>query len=154
MSLVEWGIALLLLAVAGWFFISCLRGLLMFPIAAWKNRESLNPGRPDGRWRLLGVACLIGAGVLFLNLLPHILSWLAVPIIALVGFLAFASNLSLGRAKRFEATSAAKSDKKDGRPPVVYLRSFHDDAKVARRIGLASFHVNTEEGELADLVND
>jgi hypothetical protein len=157
MGLVEWGVLLLILAAiaAFLFFVwSWLRYGLMFLAAGWKNRSSLNPARPDGRWRLLGLSCFLGAVLLFYNFPSYIRSWLVVPILALAVLLTFVAVLSLSRAKRFEATTMPKGSQTDSRPPVVYLRSFKDDAKVARRIGLAGFRVTTEEGELADLVHD
>ncbi len=157
MGLVEWGFLLLIVAVfaaALYMAWAWLAYGFMFLAAAWNNRSSANPARPDGRWRLLAVACFIAAIVLLYNFPVYIRSWTAIPIFALVIALTIGAARSLGRAKRFEASSYAKEKRKDSRPPVVYLRSFKDDARAARRIGLASFHVNTEEGEIADLVYD
>jgi hypothetical protein len=56
------------------------------------------------------------------------------------------------RAKRFDARAAQVMLQEDKRPAVVYLRSFDADKKAAGRIGVAGFHLNTEEGELAEIV--
>jgi hypothetical protein len=59
---------------------------------------------------------------------------------------------SFARAKRFDACAAAQIQEEDKRPAVVYLRSFDADRRSAGRIGIAGFHLNTEEGELAEIV--
>jgi hypothetical protein len=55
-------------------------------------------------------------------------------------------------AKRFAVRPASETLSEDTRAPVLYLRSFKDDSKVAKRLCPAEFSVNCEEGEIAEIV--
>jgi hypothetical protein len=139
-------------------------------IAAWRFRSDLDPRRSAGRWRLLGFAFGILAVLLLLQgrgypLLGTILAWVNIDIgptdaPAVIFSLIFAllplgylAGLCFARAKRFDAQPAAKLLSEDTRPAVVYLRSFDADSRAGRRIGIAGFSVNTEEGEIAEMVS-
>ena len=135
----------------------------------WKSREGMNPFCAAGRWRLAGLA-LLGAGVLLtgewvgirtVSTLLEWVGWMAADsrpgmlgrfVLLLLGIgVAWLGFSCLGRAKRHEAGSAEEALAQDRRPPVLYLRSFGDDARVARRIGVAGFKLSTEETELAEV---
>lgn len=162
MSFWGWCLALLLI-------VACLGGLvywlwafisfpLMLLLEAWEKRRDLNPQTSQGRWRLLGIGIYGLVAAIALYFVELLRSRSRLPLIIFPVLLAFAILLtfialrSLGRAKRFEASTGERVLVEDRRPPVVYLRSFKDDARAANRVGMASFRVNTEEGELADLV--
>jgi hypothetical protein len=140
--------------------------------AAVKGRGDMDPRTPQGRWRLLGIGWMIAAMLLILqargyDVLVTILAWinidagsLGTTLPSIFGLFAGAfvfillAGRSFTRAKRFDSRLASKLVSEDTRSPIVYLRSFSDDPRAGRHLGMASFSVNTEEGELAELVKD
>lgn len=138
----------------------------------WRGREGLKPWTQKGRLRLLGIACFLVAVMLLLQARGYevfnpILALINVEMpdlgrstagifsLMIAGFaFAYLGLRSLIRAKRFDALPAATVLAEDPRPPVVYLRSFQDDAKASRAVGIAGLHLNTEEGEIAEIVKD
>lgn len=153
-----WGWCLTLLVIA-----ACLAGLvyifwivvklpLLLLTEAWEKRRDLNPQTSQGRWRVLGIVCFGLSVAAFIYFMEVLRSWSGAPLLLVALVLGIIAMRSLGRAKRFEASTGDKVLEEDQRPPVVYLRSFKDDTRAARRVGMAGFKVNTEEGELAELV--
>ena len=136
--------------------------------SVWRARAGLNPATSPGRWRILGLSIISCALWFFLWLRDQrsfgldlfdvhgpaeyaiaMLIGLVVGV-AGVGFL-YVTVVCFAHAKRFDAVPA--SGLRDVRPPVLYLRSFDDDRRTSRHIGLAGFKTNTEEGEIAEIVS-
>lgn len=153
-----WGWCLTLLAIVAGLvgLVYVLWAVVQYPlyflVHAWEKRRGLNPRTSQGQWRLLGIVCFGIAVAAFVYFMESLRSWSGVPVLVIALLLGIAGMRSLGRAKRFEASTGYKVLEEDQRPPVVYLRSFKDDARAAHRISMAGLRVNTEEGELADLV--
>ena len=139
--------------------------------ATWQGRSGLNPQTRPGRWRLLGLTCIVGGALLAgeargLPILDPVMAWMNIDILGVGetatgifalygGFLVFIllGTRCFAYAKRFDAAPASGVFSLDSRPPVVYLHSFADDSKAANRLGIAAdLKVNTEEGEIAEIV--
>jgi hypothetical protein len=140
--------------------------------ATWQGRSGLNPQTRPGRWRLLGLTCIVVGALLAgeargLPILDPVMAWMNIDMAAggaetaagifglYGGFLVFAllGTRCFAYAKRFDAAPASAVFSQDSRPPVVYLRSFADDSKAANRLGLAAdLKVDSEEGEIAEIV--
>lgn len=135
----------------------------------WGVRSGLNPTKVSGLWRLLG-ALLILLGILLasewfnfhlLNDLLVRLQWMDQPMSWSLKVLFFISGfavawlgfLCLRRAQQYEAPSANKVLAEDPRAPVLYLRSFEDDSRVARRIEVSGFALGNEESVIAEIFN-
>ena len=137
----------------------------------WGVRSGLNPTKVSGLWRLLG-ALLILLGILLasewfkFHLLNDLLvrlqwmdpdqpmSWSLKVLFFISGFaLAWLGFLCLRRAQQYEAPSANKVLAEDPRAPVLYLRSFEDDSRVARRIEVSGFALGNEESVIAEIFN-
>lgn len=166
-------LAVILFALAGllWMIISFLADTFTLVRGLWRSRAGLNPLRPSGRWRLLGLGLLslgiaLAAEWFGIGISDRLLIWLGamtpgVPLsmgarflLLLIGFgVAYAGFRCLGFAKRYEVRTADQVLIDDPRPPVLYLRSFKDDARVARQTGVAGFTLSTEETELAQMVH-
>jgi hypothetical protein len=153
------GAALVLLVLA---FVAVYIGV-MFRIlkalvrAVWTGRAGLDPRAGEGRTRLAGITCLAGAfaaivaGKMLVD--QGVLGgWGALGMILVVGALIFLGFRLVQRAKRLDAPSATTVLSEDKRAPVLYLRSFEDDPKVARRMGIAGFKLNNEEEDVAEIV--
>ena len=135
----------------------------------WGVRSGLNPTKVSGLWRLLG-ALLILLGILLasewfnFHLLDDLLvrlqwmdqpmSWSLKVLFFISGFaVAWLGFLCLRRAQQYEAPSANKVLAEDPRAPVLYLRSFEDDSRVARRIEVSGFALGNEESVIAEIFN-
>ena len=137
----------------------------------WGVRSGLNPTKVSGLWRLLG-ALLILLGILLVSewfnfhLLDDLLvrlqwmdpdqpmSWSLKVLFFISGFaVAWLGFLCLRRAQQYEAPSANKVLAEDPRAPVLYLRSFEDDSRVARRIEVSGFALGNEESVIAEIFN-
>ena len=137
----------------------------------WGVRSGLNPTKVSGLWRLLG-ALLILLGILMasewfnVHLVDDLLvrlqwmdpdqpmSWSLKVLFFISGFVvAWLGFLCLRRAQQYEAPSANKVLAEDPRAPVLYLRSFEDDSRVARRIEVSGFALGNEESVIAEIFN-
>lgn len=166
------GFVLVLLSIGGLFLMSAVFFADTINIFGkiWKGRADFNPARVSGWWRLLGATLgLIGflfilelAGFNFLDDIFVALKWqspdtpMGMP--ARIFFFLFGCALvyvgyrCFGRAQRYEALPANEVMAEDTRPPVLYLRSFKDDPRVARQMGMSGadgFRVTNEESEIA-----
>lgn len=74
-------------------------------------------------------------------------------LIVAAGALLFSGIHHFQRAMRFDAPSGIKELSEHQRSPVLYLRSFDDNPKVARRVGIAGFKLSNEEEDLAEIVS-
>ena len=152
------GIVVLLLALA---FLAVFIGVT-FRIfkslisAVWMGRAALNPQSNQGRLRLSGIVCLVAALALITLVAQQGLdvlgAWATLGLILAACALIFSGLRLFQRAKRFDAPSGARVLSDDKRAPVLYLRSFEDDPKVARRVGIAGFKLNNEEEDIAEIV--
>jgi len=156
-------ILVLALAFVGLFIWSLVRISRALLNAAWTGRAGLNPQIQQGRLRLLGVFCFLVAVVLaalmrgYGNVFEETLGAFsgavtAVLLLVVVGAPAYIGIQCFLRAKRFDALPATTALSEDTRAPVIYLRSFGDDPKVARRVGIAGFKLDTEEEVIAEIV--
>lgn len=152
------GIAIVLLVLAGMamFIWSTSRILKALTRAVWTGRAGLNPQSNQGRLRLYAIVCLLAAFALFAVVAVQGVDALGVGavLVLVVGAsaLVFLGIRLFLRAKRFDAPPAASVLSDDKRAPVLYLRSFEDDPRVARRMGIAGFKLNTEEEDIAEIV--
>lgn len=149
-------IVLLALAFMTMFIWTTFRILKALTRAVWTGRAGLNPQSNQGRLRLFGIVGLLAAFALLAVLAEQGVDALGVgSVLVLVvgaGGLIFLGIRLFQRAKRFDAPSAASVLSDDKRAPVLYLRPFEDDPRVARRIGIAGFKLNTEEEDIAEIV--
>jgi hypothetical protein len=98
------------------------------------------------------VAALALLGVVVEQGLDVLGAWATLSLIVAAGALIFYGLRLFQRANRFDAPSGVKVLSDDKRAPVLYLRSFEDDPKVARRVGIAGFKLNNEEEDIAEIV--
>lgn len=132
--------------------------------AEGKRVRSSHPGRS---WRISGIALMfVGmAGVIVLQgqqANADSASWTAIAFLATSAILATSGGFySFVRGKKRAALSARELTARDKRIPVIYLRSFKDDAAGATNplsgwFGLISFifGLQTEEEQLAEGFND
>lgn len=147
------GVALALLALAflAVFVVVTFRIFKALITTVWSGREGLNPVNAQGRFRLFGTVCLVAASALLIVGMEQGLDVLV--LIVAAGALLFCGVHLFQRAKRFDAPSGIKVLSEDQRSPVLYLRSFDDDPKVARRVGIAGFKLSNEEEDLAEIVS-
>jgi ABC-type multidrug transport system fused ATPase/permease subunit len=147
------GVALALLALAFLvvFVVVTFRIFKALITTVWSGREGLNPLNAQGRFRLFGIVCLVAASALLIVGMEQGLDVLV--LIVAAGALVFSGIHLFQRAKRFDAPSGIKVLSEHQRSPVLYLRSFDDDPKVARRVGIAGFKLSNEEEDLAEIVS-
>jgi hypothetical protein len=149
------GVVILLIALAGLvlFFGVTFRILKALITTVWSGRKGLNPQAAQGRFRLLAIVILVALFILSIVLQEQGLGGLALVLLLIVGVpVGLCAIWLFQRAKRLDAPSAIKVLSEDQRPPVLYLRSFDDDPKVARRFGIAGFKLSNEEEDLAEIV--
>ncbi len=149
-------IVLLALAFLALFLTSTLRVIKALVSAVWAGRAGLDPQVRQGRLRLAAIACLLGAFTAIAILVEQGIDVFgglgALLLVAVSGSLLIFGFRLFQRAKRIEAPSATTVLSDDKRAPVLYLRSFEDDPKVAQRFGIAGFKLNNEEEDIADIV--
>lgn len=165
---------IVLIAVWVWFgIVPWLRFLARFIGLVWNQRTRFNLAAEGGRWRLLAVIFgVLGGSMLLIGLstvIPagrrNMFGWIHgnvsanTTIVALfsvalavagAGFLYIGVQVA-GYSKRLDARFTESLN--DNRPPILYLRSFADDPRVARRVSIAGLTIiSTEESELAEIV--
>ena len=143
-------VALLALAFLAVFVVVSFRIFKALIATVWSGREGLNPLTAQGRFRLFGIVCLVAASALLIVGMERGFDVLV--LIVAAGALVFLGVRLFQRAKRLDAPSGIKVLSEDQRSPVLYLRSFDDDPKVARRVGIAGFKLSNEEEDLAEIV--
>jgi hypothetical protein len=159
-GILEWGfkvgVAILLLGVSALaigVFVWVIRVWLVLPIIkianrAWEERDALSPLSSGGRYRIFGVIVIITSIVAFIWTNYYDRATLLSIAALSFGYIAWRC---FDYARRFDARRAEDVVASDSRPPVLYLRSFEDDRRVAGNINVDGLHVETEESELAKL---
>lgn len=116
------------------------------------------------QWRIAGFL-LVSLALGLINQLQaeqRQLEWKSLVIMCALAVGSFYGGLQCYiRGKKLKALSAQAAMAQDGRPPVLYLRSFVDDpaasvSPIARWLGLAAmvFGISTEEEQLAEGLKD
>jgi hypothetical protein len=167
-------LVLLSIGVLVWISVVLFADAINFLGKIWKSRSNFDPARDSGWWRLLGaVLFLCGflficelAGFHFLDDIFVALEWqspdtqMGMPariFFFLLGCaLVYVGYRCFGRAQRWEELPADEVMAEDTRPPVLYLRSFKDDPRVARQMGMSGadgFRITNEESEIAAIFN-
>lgn len=152
------GLAMILLALAilALFIGFAYRIVKALISAVWKGRPGLNPQSDQGRVRLLSLVCLVLAAAAAVTLVQvgfdELGALASVGLIVVCVALGYAGLRLMQRAKRYEAQLGTTVLAEDKRAPVLYLRSFNDDPKVARTVGIAGFALNNEEEDIAAIV--
>jgi len=116
---------------------------------------------PGSAWRnkLLGFVLMLIGSVAFLCMAAHESLGFGVIANGIAGALSMcvpAGVRYFNRGRKFQTITAKELVLKDSRPPVVYLRSFNDDAATASAhdADLLPFDVTTEEEQLVAALNE